>query len=314
MIRLDTPTRSLQLVLAGSMATLPLPVVVCYSDKSSTAYSGATATSVSNGPAAVTICGAPPASTVRDIDAITIQNADTVSSTVTVRLNDNGMGYTLFKATLPAGDQINYTHGQGWKVVSESGTVGGTGPTGPAGATGTTGAAGSTGAQGIQGPAGATGPAGLGLTPQAVGFTETAGTTPKTLTVDVDLVASSVEKFATSATITADRTFQANVIETPLVATAGASYTVTERSLHFLTLSANSALTFPAVVAGKQFTLGLTQDATGSRTVAWPVTVRWAGGTAPALTATAAKTDVLSFLCDGTYWLGFVGGLLYTRD
>jgi hypothetical protein len=41
--------------------------------------------------------------------------------------------------------------------------------------------------------------------------------------------------------------------------------------------------------------------------------VRWAGGTAPALTATAAKTDVLSFLSDGTYWLGFVGGLLYTR-
>jgi hypothetical protein len=127
------------------------------------------------------------------------------------------------------------------------------------------------------------------------------------------LIASSVERFAAPATITADRTFQANIAETPLVATAGASYTVAERSLHFLTLSANSALTFPAAVSGKQFTLGLTQDATGSRTVAWPSTVRWAGGTAPALTATAAKTDVLSFLSDGTYWLGFVAGLLYTR-
>jgi hypothetical protein len=114
-------------------------------------------------------------------------------------------------------------------------------------------------------------------------------------------------------TVTADRIFQANLIEAPAVSNTGTAYTITERSLHILTLTGNVTLTFPALAAGKQFTLLLTQDAVGSKTIAWPTKVRWAGGTAPALTATAAKTDALSFLSDGTYWLGFVGGLSYSR-
>ena len=56
------------------------------------------------------------------------------------------------------------------------------------------------------------------------------------------------------------------------------------------------------------FMLLLTQDGTGSRTVTnWKTfdeaaanesTVKWAGGTAPTLTTTANKTDILSFYWD----------------
>ena len=58
------------------------------------------------------------------------------------------------------------------------------------------------------------------------------------------------------------------------------------------------------------FTLILSQDATGSRTVTWPASVKWAGGTAPTLTTTASRADVLTFstVDAGTIWYGFVAG------
>ena len=109
-------------------------------------------------------------------------------------------------------------------------------------------------------------------------------------------------------------TFQ-GVKETLTTANTGTAYTVanTAASILDLTLTGNCLLTYPAPSGGGQFTLLLKQDATGSRTVTWPSTVRWAGGTAPTITATVGRTDVVAFLSDGTYWLGFVGGLNFTR-
>lgn len=66
-----------------------------------------------------------------------------------------------------------------------------------------------------------------------------------------------------------------------------------------LTLTANCTLTFSAPVAGTVYRLMVTQDGTGSRTVTWP-TIRWAGGSAPTLTVTASKTDIITCLYDGT--------------
>lgn len=125
----------------------------------------------------------------------------------------------------------------------------------------------------------------------------------------------------TATTFTAAQTFDGGLIltdevrETPTTANTGTSYTVTitNGTLFNLTLTGNCTFTFPTATAGRQFTLLLKQDGTGSRTITWPSSVRWAGGTAPTITATAAKTDVISFVADGTYWLGFVGGQNYTR-
>lgn len=119
----------------------------------------------------------------------------------------------------------------------------------------------------------------------------------------------------------AAQTFNAGLIitdevrETPTVADTSTAYTVTitDGTLFDLTLTGNCTFTFPTATAGRQFTLILKQDGTGSRTITWPSAVRWATGTAPTITATVSKTDVISFVAEGTYWLGFVGGQNYTR-
>jgi hypothetical protein len=108
----------------------------------------------------------------------------------------------------------------------------------------------------------------------------------------------------------------AAVQETPVVANTSTAYTVdlAGGTLFDLTMTGTPVVfTFPTATAGRQFTLLLKQDGTGTRLATWPAEVRWAGGTAPTLTSTAAKTDVISFLADGTYWLGFVGGQNFTR-
>ena len=114
-------------------------------------------------------------------------------------------------------------------------------------------------------------------------------------------------------TWTGTQTYQSIIIETPVVANTSTNYTVTNRSTHDLTLTGNWVPTFPALGAGKQFTLLLKQDATGSRTITWPAAVRWSAGVAPTITSVIGKTDVISFICDGTYWLGFVCAQNYTR-
>lgn len=60
---------------------------------------------------------------------------------------------------------------------------------------------------------------------------------------------------------------------------------------------------------GQSFTLFLTANGT-AYTQAWGSSVKWAGGTAPTLTTTTGKKDILTFVTNdgGTTWYGFVGG------
>ena len=61
--------------------------------------------------------------------------------------------------------------------------------------------------------------------------------------------------------------------------------------------------------AGQCFVVEITQDGTGSRTVTWFSTIKWAGGSAPTLTTTASKTDSFGFRVTGTdQYLGYVIG------
>lgn len=57
------------------------------------------------------------------------------------------------------------------------------------------------------------------------------------------------------------------------------------------------------------FTIIFTADGT-ARTITWPGSVKWPGGTAPTMTSTNNKKDIISFISDdaGTTWYGFVGG------
>ena len=104
-----------------------------------------------------------------------------------------------------------------------------------------------------------------------------------------------------------------NYTETPFSANSSTAITLalTNGTVQIITLTGNATITMPTAVSGKSFIMYLKQDATGSRTVTWS-TVKWAGGTAPTITSTASRQDILSFFSDGTNWFGVVVGQNYT--
>lgn len=78
----------------------------------------------------------------------------------------------------------------------------------------------------------------------------------------------------------------------------------TTSNKHKSTLTGNCTFTFTAPNGPCNLVLKLVQDATGSRTVTWPAAVHWSGGTAPTLTTTASKVDIITFYYDGTTYFG----------
>jgi hypothetical protein len=64
-------------------------------------------------------------------------------------------------------------------------------------------------------------------------------------------------------------------------------------------LTGATTFTFSNGQSGGNYRLILKQDATGSRTVTWPATVRWGAGGAPTLTTTINTTDYVGFLYNG---------------
>lgn len=92
------------------------------------------------------------------------------------------------------------------------------------------------------------------------------------------------------------------------------TFDVSAANVHTATLDAACTFTFTGAVTGYAYsmTLVLTQDATGSRAVTWPTSVKWDGGTAPTMPA-ANKVSVLTFLTmdGGTTWYGFPSGLVF---
>jgi len=66
---------------------------------------------------------------------------------------------------------------------------------------------------------------------------------------------------------------------------------------HSVTLGGNRAFAAPTNQAiGQSGSIFITQDGTGSRTASWNAAFKWAGGTAPTLTTTAAAVDRVDYL------------------
>ena len=74
------------------------------------------------------------------------------------------------------------------------------------------------------------------------------------------------------------------------------------------TLSGNITITTLANArSGVPYHILFKQDATGSRTVSWPSNVLWNGGSAPTITTTANKQDIIEIFWDekNAKFLGF---------
>jgi len=123
MIILDATTKTLEIDLAGAVTTNQLPVVASYVDVTTTAYTPISSDTATNSTTAVTIVSAPAASTQRQVKLLTVYNADTVSVTVTIQLNNNSTLRSLVVVTLAVGSTLVYTDGEGWRVLTSAGAV-----------------------------------------------------------------------------------------------------------------------------------------------------------------------------------------------
>lgn len=69
-----------------------------------------------------------------------------------------------------------------------------------------------------------------------------------------------------------------------------------------VTIAGNRTFTFTNPKEGARYLILLKQDGTGSRTITWP-TITWAGGTAPTLTLTGNKMDIITLVyANSTYY------------
>ena len=110
--------------------------------------------------------------------------------------------------------------------------------------------------------------------------------------------------------------FQAAITEQAVALTSGTSVTldISAGSVFTITLAHNIG-TFtwsnPATSGDvSAFVLKVTQDGTGNRTIAFPASVDFAGGTAPTLSSGANDVDIFVFVTSdgGTTYFGFTAG------
>ena len=141
-----------------------------------------------------------------------------------------------------------------------------------------------------------------GTTSQHSSFTGAAGE----LTVDTDKDVAVVHDGSTAggfplAAIAKAQTFTAAQRGTVSALTDGATITPNFATANnfSVTLGGNRTLANPTnLTAGQSGAIAITQDATGSRTLAFGSYWKFPGGTAPTLTTTASAVDVLAYYVD----------------
>lgn len=92
---------------------------------------------------------------------------------------------------------------------------------------------------------------------------------------------------------------------------ATATLTFNTSNIHTVNMPAgNATIAFSNASAGQCVLINIVQDSGGSRTVTWPVFIRWAGGSAPTLTTAGNKIDTIGIAVGsgGTPYLGYVVG------
>jgi hypothetical protein len=135
--------------------------------------------------------------------------------------------------------------------------------------------------------------------------TATTGVTIDGVLIKDSLDTSGIVAKTGAQTIAGAKTFSDGVIGTPETYTPAAAGTATlDLALgneHRITMPAgNITIAISNATNGQKFIISILQDGTGSRTVTWFTTIRWAGGSAPTLTTTASKRDIFGFIVTGT--------------
>lgn len=137
---------------------------------------------------------------------------------------------------------------------------------------------------------------------------ETLAATPKAVKAAYDL-ANTANTAATTANSNLSKympiaggTFTGGVFEAVVDMGSGTAIQVNKGGIFKKTVSANTTFTITGANQGATFSLILVNG--GSKTVTWPSSVKWTGGSVPTLTESG--TDVLTFITgdSGTTWYG----------
>ena len=123
MIYLDKPGKVLQVVLAGAVSANQWEITVYYYNMSpqatTTLRRGGIQPSVSNNTTDVTIMDGPALQgIICNIHTIFLHNKDTATSTITVKIDDNGTETMQVKQAVRTGETLVYEDGRGWETLS----------------------------------------------------------------------------------------------------------------------------------------------------------------------------------------------------
>ena len=291
---LDSTLKTIKVSMSGAPATTNPDFTAAYADNNGTIFTEGASDGALTGATDVTVVSAPASGYRRIIKGIFIENKDTAAVTITVKYDNNATQRTIVKVTLNVGDtwSTDGTFDTNGALKQTMGLVNL--------ATQVTGTL-------------AVANGGTGITSFGTGVATWLGTpsSANLASAITDETGSGSLVFGTSPTLGTPTVN--GYTEGVVTANTSTAYTISIASagVQILTLTGNCTYTFPTATAGKSFMLLQLQDATGSRTVTWPASVKWPSGTAPTITSTASKGDKFVFTADGTYWWGSVAGQAY---
>jgi len=123
MLILTTVNDNLQVVLSGAVTTRQLNCLSSWRDITTTTFTPGRTPVNTNNTTDVNIVTAPAASTQRVVDFLSIYNADTVTQTITVKLDVSGTEYVLWKGNVASGNTLMYVDGNGFSVADANQSV-----------------------------------------------------------------------------------------------------------------------------------------------------------------------------------------------
>jgi hypothetical protein len=249
----------------------------------------------------LTAADAPRSVTVNELfeDALTLSTYTNVKATNVLYTNATGNRTVSTSATITTGTIPNLTS-------STANITLGTIPTLTAGTTTSTAANITSGT--IQTLTASTATITTGTYSGSINSTSgTIGNFTTTLTGDVAISAgvatastATVAKLASAQEYTAAHNFNA----TTLTSGTSIAWDLSSNQVARLVLSTNGTMSDASnKVDGAVYILLVTQG-TGSNTLAWNATYKWPGGTAPTLTTGSAKSDIFTFISNGTSLFG----------
>jgi hypothetical protein len=118
MLLLPSTTDSLELVTSAAVA---LDYVAAWADHTSSGVAASAGTGQVSTATTTTIVAAPAASTQRQIRGLTLRNAGTSNTTVTVQAKPSGTARTIVKAAIQPGETLAYSDGRGWYSLDSAG-------------------------------------------------------------------------------------------------------------------------------------------------------------------------------------------------